>query len=194
MARSTHTRQTKSAKQLANKRRELFCQYYAQNTEYFGNGTHAYAAAYDYELETLSREPVYETIYSEDDPEGEGDGFGRRKKVDDSPYDKACNVCAVEAGRLLRSPQVQERIRELLNEWMTNEAVDAELAKVIQQDNERAPKVAAIREYNKLRKRIDDGPTININTFAVDPATQGQIDKALGSYFTKHGAQANTRK
>ena len=39
---------------------------------------------------------------------------------------------------------------------MTDAAVDAELATVIQQNEERAPKVAAIREFNKVRGRIID--------------------------------------
>jgi hypothetical protein len=44
----------------------------------------------------------------------------------------------------------------MLNDLMTDEEVDAQLSKVIQQDKQLDPKVSAIREYNKLEMRIVD--------------------------------------
>lgn len=171
---------------LENQRRELFCRYFAQNNQYFNNGTQAYAAAYGYELEQLSREAEYKVEIREEE---DGDEHLRERTVSDSPYDKACHVCAVEAGRLLRIPEIQARIQVLRNEWMTDAAVDAELASVIQQNVELGPKMQGIKEVNKLRKRIDDRPIIN-NTIFVDPAIQAQIDKAVGSFLT-HDNQGN---
>jgi hypothetical protein len=127
-------------------KRELFCRFYTQNEDLFGNTTHSYAEAYDYKLDTLSNEPVYDL------PEGNED----RKIIQASEYDRAIHVCAVEASRLLRSPEIQSRITALLNEILRDEVVDSQLAKLIMQDAEPAAKIAAIREYNKIRQRIVD--------------------------------------
>jgi hypothetical protein len=135
------------AKKLAIKR-ELFCQYYAKNRETFGNATMSYGYAFGYELDTLSHE-------SEVDPE-------THESLGDSEYDLACNVCAVEGGKLLRNPQIDARITALLNELLKDEIVDSELAKLIRQDVEMPVKVRAIAEYNKLRGRIIDR-TQNVN-------------------------------
>jgi hypothetical protein len=129
-----------------NPQRELFCRYYTQNEDLFGNATHSYAEAYDYKLDTLSHEAIYDL------PEGNKD----RKKIQDSEYERAIHVCAVEGSRLLRSPEVQSRITALLNEILRDEVVDSQLAKLIMQDSEPAAKIAAIREYNKIRQRIVD--------------------------------------
>lgn len=124
-----------------NPKHELFCQYYVLNENLFGNATFSYAEAYDYKLDTLSKT-------RKTDKKG--------KTIQDSEYDKACNVCAVEGHRLLRNPKIQNRITALLNQILRDEVVDSQLAKVILQDGELRPKVAAIAEYNKLRGRITD--------------------------------------
>jgi hypothetical protein len=126
--------------------RELFCRYYTQNEKLFGNGTHSYAEAYDYQLDTLSDKGIWSV------PEGDEPS----EKLEDSPYDKAIHVCAVEASRLLRNPDVQARITALLNEILRDDVVDSQLAKLIMQDSEPAAKIAAIREYNKVRQRITE--------------------------------------
>ncbi len=41
--------------ELDNKKRELFCQYYAKGDGTFGNATLAYSAAYEIELSVLMR-------------------------------------------------------------------------------------------------------------------------------------------
>ena len=51
---------------------------------------------------------------------------------------------------------MQARIRVLLNELLKDDVVDSQLAKIITQDGKLDAKVAAIREYNKLRGRIID--------------------------------------
>jgi hypothetical protein len=129
-----------------NPKNELFCRYYTQNSELFGNATHAYAEAFDYKLDTLSQKPVYS------DP----DEDGNTEKIEDSEYDRACHVCAVEASRLLRKPEIQARITVFLNELLKDEIVDSQLAKLITQDADNTAKIAAVREYNKLRGRIID--------------------------------------
>lgn len=126
-------------------KQELFCRYYTQNTALFGNATLAYAEAYDYSLDELSQErPVLET-----DEEGNAIKYGV------SDYDKAYNVCSVQGSKTLRIPKIQERLVKLLNEYMKDEVVDAQLMKVIISGEDK-DKVAAIKEYNKLRQRIVD--------------------------------------
>jgi hypothetical protein len=143
-------------------KRELFCRYYTQNQELFGNATMAYAEAYGYELDALSKEGVYEEIENEDGTTDHG------KLLEESEYDKACNVCAVEASRLLRNPKIQDRITVLLNELLKDEVVDSQLAKLVTQDRDNPTKIAAIREYNKLRGRIIDRTKIITERFDKD--------------------------
>ena len=130
-------------------KRELFCRYYTQNKELFGEATLSYAEAFGYDLDTLSREGVYETILNED-------GEEEQKLVEASPYDKAYHVCAVEASKLLKNPDIQDRCRVLLNELLKDEVVDSERAKVIMQDRDLASKLRGIISYDKLRGRIID--------------------------------------
>jgi hypothetical protein len=120
---------------------ELFCQLYVKNEELFGNGTLSYAEAYNYKLETLSHEETR-------DEGGE--------LIEQSEYTKAYNVCSVQAHALLRMPKIQDRITILLNEMLKDHIVDAQLAKVILQDEKLEPKISAIREYNKIRQRITE--------------------------------------
>jgi hypothetical protein len=89
-------------------KREAFFQYYTKNQEMFGNATRSYAEAFIYKLDELSRQPRYE-------------GKGKKRKKLPSEYDLACNVCAVEGGRLLRIPQIQEHITALLNELLRDD-------------------------------------------------------------------------
>lgn len=119
--------------------RELFCRYYTQNEELFGNATLSYAEAYGYKLDELPK----------DDAVSEGG-----KTTVPSSYDRAYAVCATNGGRLLRNAEVQARITTLLNEVLRDDVVDSQLAKVIMQDDKYDAKVAGIREYNKLRQRI----------------------------------------
>src|SRR5258705_8284465 len=68
-------------------KRELFCRFYTQNEDLFGNATHSYAEAYDYKLDTLDTEAVW----------SESEGDSPRERLDDSPYEKAIHGVAVEA-------------------------------------------------------------------------------------------------
>ena len=79
---SKATIEKEKAHELDNQRRELVCRYYAQNSETFGNGTQSYAQAYGYDLDSMSNDAVY----------GEPNEDGFAEKLDDSPYDKACNT------------------------------------------------------------------------------------------------------
>jgi ASC-1-like (ASCH) protein len=67
-------------------------------------------------------------------------------------------VANASGSRLLVNVKVRQRIVKLLNDTLQNEIVDAEMAKVILQDDELASKMAGIREYNKLRNRVKETP------------------------------------
>lgn len=129
-----------------NPKQELFCQFYINNHDLFGNATLAYAEAYGYDLDNLSNEAVY----------GEPNEKGVREKLEASEYEKAYNVCSVSSSKLLRNPKVNSRLVVLLNEFLNDKEVDAELARVIKQNYKLESKVAGIKEYNKLRQRITD--------------------------------------
>lgn len=125
---------------------ERFCRLYTKNSALFGNATQCYAQAYGYDLESLSTKGKY----------SQPDENGLREKIEDSPYEKSYNVCSVEGKRLLSYPKINEYINKLLNELMTDENADAELAWVMQQREDLSPKVQALREYNKIKGRITD--------------------------------------
>lgn len=123
-------------------RDELFCQYFVNNDELRGNATHSYAEAYNYKLDTLSKD---------DAQRNEMGGI-----IVPSSYARAINVCGVLGHTLLRNPKIQQRLIELRNKLLRDEVVDAELAKVITQDTSIYAKVQGISEYNKLRSRITE--------------------------------------
>lgn len=104
-----------------NERQERFCQLYACDKEFFGNGVETYLEVYDIDR---SKPNWYKT---------------------------AC----VNASRLLSNAKVYTRINELLDSNGLNDTfVDKQLLFLIQQHEDKGSKIAAIREYNKLKQRI----------------------------------------
>lgn len=148
---------------------ELFCQYYVKTVETRGNGLQSYNLAYDKRLEEQSKDDAVYDIDKE---------TGKRTIVETSTYFKVENICKSEASNLLAKPNVSKRVTELLNEMLTDEIVDGELAKVVLQDGQLKPKVSAIQEYNKLRQRIVDRQTVE-HTFALEEATDEEIEAIL---------------
>lgn len=74
-----------------------------------------------------------------------------RQKVED--YKNAMS----SASDLLRNPKILKRIDDLLEDYGLNDSfVDKQLFFVIRQNYELSAKIAAIREYNKLKQRIID--------------------------------------
>lgn len=58
--------------------------------------------------------------------------------------------------RLLGNVCIRARINQLLDECLENKVVDRELARVILQNHDLGAKVAAIREYNRVRDRTSE--------------------------------------
>lgn len=136
-----------------NIKQESFCHFYVENDALFGNATLAYAEAYGYALDELSKTDA------EYDKEG--------KIITESTYARAYNVCSVDGHKLLRITKVQERVRKLLNTLLRDDLVDSELVKVIKQNYKLESKVSAIREYNKLRNRIKETIDVQLTSKVV---------------------------
>lgn len=112
---------TLSSETETNAKQELFCQYYATDREFFGNGVASYIESYD--------------------PDTSRPNW----------YKSACS----SASQLLSNIKVCKRINELLTaEGLCDEFVDKQLLMVITQHDDKGAKVAAIKEYNKLKSRI----------------------------------------
>lgn len=155
----------------------LFCNLYVKNSELFGNATICYAEAYGFDLESLSKEAVYS------DP----DENGHREKIEDSPYDKAYHVCNQSGARLLVNVGIDDYIKVLLNELMTNENADAELAWVMKQRRDLGPKIQALREFNKLKNRIIT--QFEVTDSRVDPKAKDQTDSVIAQFINKNGSR-----
>lgn len=128
-----------------NLKQEKFCQIYAGDQEFFGNGTQSYLEAY---------EP-------------------------DQTKPNWYEVAAASASRLLKNVKVIARINAILEETGFNDAhIDKQLSFLISQHADFQSKLGAIREYNKLKKRIDSNSNINITL--PNPIYGGQsTDKAI---------------
>lgn len=73
--------------------------------------------------------------------------------LDETQY----NTAKINASKLLTNANILTRINELLSaDGLNDEFVDKQLLHVITQNAEFSSKVAAIREYNKLKQRIVD--------------------------------------
>lgn len=72
-------------------------------------------------------------------------------------YKSACSA----ASRLLSNVNVCQRINELLNEQgLCNEFIDKQLLFLVTQHADFTNKLGAIREYNKLKKRVENEITL----------------------------------
>ena len=106
-----------------NEKQKLFCQLYATDREFFGNGVQAYIKAYNI---NLSKSGAY-------------------------------NGARTDAYRLLTKAYILEYIRKIMElGGLNNERVDKELLFLIEQDAEFGTKLGAIKEYNKLKDRIEN--------------------------------------
>ena len=110
---------------------EAFCQLFASDRELFGNGVQSYIEAF--EIEVVAK------------PNPKSANYAKQKTY---------NACRYAAHQLLTNPNILRRVNEIFEGRGLNDAfVDKQLEKVITQDAEFNPKVRAIQEYNKLKKR-----------------------------------------
>lgn len=133
------------AKPKLNMKQERFCQLYASDREFFGNGVESYIEAY------------------------------APDRKDKNWYQTA----AAAASRLLKNVKVMDRINEILEESGLNDAfVDKQLMFIIKQHADFKSKIAAIREYNKLKARIKDKIETEV-THKFEDMTDEQLDAAI---------------
>lgn len=110
---------------------ELFCQLYTCSGEFFNNATWCYIKAYDVDL------PLSIAFSS----------LNNRQK-------KSYNVAKQSAYKLLTKIDIIAKCNEIMDSRIDNEVVDRELSWTISQRKDLASKVAAVREYNSLKARI----------------------------------------
>lgn len=136
--------------------RELFCILYTghHNRDLFGNATRCYLEAFGHNerIESLKNEIV------------------QVRKIKDRGYttviaDLEADIKSIEASgrsasaRLLATASIRAHVDELMDSMISDEFNDREMQYVITQRHDLASKVAAMREYNALKKRIKDAGT-----------------------------------
>lgn len=124
-----------------------FCNLYISNdTELYGNGALCYLEAYGAEY------------------------FAKYKKQ------MLYNVAASSAYQLLKKPSIYNYINSLLQiGGFNNENVDKQHLFLLNQHSDLKTKLGAIKEYNTLKKRIDNNQIVVV----VDPDKKNSFSKAL---------------
>ncbi len=76
----------------------------------------------------------------------------------------AYNTAKVNASKLLTNANILAYINELLDlKGLNDEFIDKQLTFLITQNADLTNKLGAIREYNKLKKRIEDKGSLDVN-------------------------------
>lgn len=122
-----------------NLEHETFCRVYTTRGETGGNATKSYAVAYEYEIPANS------------------DGTTNTKSPEYA-------VCQAAGSRLMLNPRIQERIKELYLESLSERSVDSRLSEILHQGKD-TDSIQAIKIFNDLKQRI---------TKKVDVTTQGR--------------------
>jgi len=93
--------------------------------------------------------------------------------VSQKRYDSARTL----ANKLFAKAGIRSRIDQLMNLVIDDAIVDTELAYVIKQTDELPAKVAAIREYNRVKKRVEEPHQNTI--FILNPDRERELNEAL---------------
>ena len=140
---------------------EEFCQIYATDKEFFGNGHESYIEAFKV------------ILYKGRKPTGKGNYM---------TYDSMKNAVY----RLLTNDDVLKRIDQLFEgEGLNDQFVDKQLLKVITQDAEFSSKVKAIAEYNKVKQRVTDRLDVSFAHERMSDAELQKIIEGQVKFFTK---------
>lgn len=150
---------------LLSLRQEMFCEYMVQIGDTFDNATLSYAEAYNFDLASMSRDPVYAS-----------DGI---TKLQESEYHNAYDYCSRAGWRLRRSEKINNRIRQLLNELKRNEVVDAVLMQIILNGKKDSDRISAAKEYNALEQRITKKLDLTTKGESLNVEDKSKIEKAL---------------
>lgn len=142
---------------------EQFCILWASDREFFGNGTQSYIEAFDVK------------IVKKPDPESQDN-------------EMTYEMVRYHAHKLLTKANILNRINEIFESRGLNDAfVDKQLEVVITQNAEFSPKVKAIAEYNKLKKRTVVQVEHTHSFAKFDSMSDEELEKALeqGEKFFK---------
>lgn len=137
---------------------EYFCELWASDRELFGNGTQSYIEAFEVK------------IVKKPDPDSDDN---------EMTYDQV----KWAAHKLLTKANLLKRINEIFeSRGLNDEFVDKQLEVVITQNAEFSPKIKAIAEYNKLKKRTTNSTVTVEHTFAkYDEMSDEELERALQS-------------
>lgn len=147
---------------LKNINQELFCMLYTgyHTRDLFGNGTRSYIAAYNAdEINRLNKEIEQLTVDKEE-------GYTRIVRAREARIKQIETSARVYASILLSKGPVRERVDYLLTKLMDDNFMDRELTYTAAQRFDLASKVAAIREYNRLKDRGGVGKLEGTFTFS----------------------------
>lgn len=94
---------------------------------------------------------------------------------------KQYNTCSVMGLYNLRNAKIKEMMRQVLDDnGLNDEVVDARLLDIIK-NAQAKDSVSAIKEYNSLKKRIDNN--ININNIVITQEVEEKVEDALSSFL-----------
>ncbi|MES2224983.1 MAG: hypothetical protein V4478_03275 [Patescibacteria group bacterium] len=136
-------------KTLKNINHELFCMLYAggANPDFFGNASKSYLAAFKYDEQINKLEEELKTIpYSKD----------KERKEKQSAILKVNNSARVLGNRLLTKVDIKARVAVLYKALYTHDAADQSLAYAMRQRKDIASAVSAVKEYNRVTKRVEE--------------------------------------
>lgn len=133
--------------------RELFCVLYTghHNRDLFGNGTRCYLEAFGHNerIDTLRKE-IVEALRIKNL------GYTTVVKNLEASIKSIESSGRSASARLLATVSIRARIDKLMDSMITDEFNDREMQYVITQRYDLASKVAAMREYNALKKRVKE--------------------------------------
>lgn len=149
-------------------KQESFCQYYAQLSDTYNNGTWSYALGYGHDLENADKENA---IWEFPDQKDKG------KIITPSDYDRMYNLCSVEAHRLLRTPKILDRIQSIKATWVEDDKIiDSRLMDIIQRGKD-TDALAAIKHRNELKNRVTKKLDVTSAGQKLNPFSELEVDE-----------------
>ncbi len=155
--------------------KEVFLRYYVQGQATRNNAMRSYMLVKNLNEDDWSKEDRLEEV------QDEYGKFSTVKKPRSSEWYRRTHSCQVAAHDWLCQPKVNARRMQLTTELLKDSIIDNELAKVIIQDEDLGAKNVAIKEYNKLAKRIVDQKDVRMQSVGLIKHLYDEAD-GLGSF------------
>lgn len=134
-------------------------------TPTFNNATQSYIAAFKPKIDELNNEGRWVTQRAKPRTQNEEEEEVKpARKYIQSERQKAYEVCKTMGGRLFSRVHIKdacdERLRKLFGD---NDQLDLRHAQLLFQDEDKHVSLAALRDANKLKKRVNDDPVLPPN-------------------------------